>query len=424
MFQVLSNAWALLIGIGLLMFGNGLQGTLLGVRGAFEGFSTFTMSIVMSAYFIGLLLGSYFAPGMIRRVGHVRVFAALASLISAMMILFPAIAHPAVWVFGRLVVGFCFSGVYVTAESWLNDATDNENRGKALSLYLVVMTLGFVGAQGVILVGTPGDYLPFVIASIAVSISFAPILLSISPVPAFETSKPMAMTELFKTSPLGCVGLFLLGGIFSAQFGMSAVYATSAGLNLQQIAIFSAAFYVGALCLQFPIGWLSDRMERRLLILIVAGIGSAASLAGMYMGGNFYLLVASAFVIGGLVNPLYGLLLAHANDYLAHEDMASAAGSLLFINGLGASAGPLIIGWLMSDAVVGPSGFFLFMAVLLGVMAVYAMYRSTQRAAIPAEDTGITPMVAPTASPVAVEFAQEYAIDTELEEQETAEGNA
>ena len=231
------------------------------------------------------------------------------------------------------------------------------------------------------------------------------------------------MRELFKLSPLGCVGLFLLGGIFSAQFGMASVYATSAGLELTQITMFTASFFVGALFLQFPIGWLSDRMERRRLILIVAGSAGGASLAAMILGVNFYLLLALSFLIGGLVNPLYGLLLAHANDYLEHDDMASAAGSLLFINGLGASLGPIVIGWMMADDVFGPSGFFLFMAILLGLMALYAAYRATQRAAIPVEETGITPVMSPTATPVAVEFAQEYAIEYELEEQETAEGN-
>jgi len=420
MFQVLSSAWALLLGIGLLMLGNGLQGTLLGVRGDIEGYSEFMMSLIIAGYFIGLLIGSWMAPGMIRRVGHVRVFAALASLISAVMVIYPAIPNPIVWIIGRIVVGFCFSGVYVTAESWLNNAADNQNRGKALSLYMVVMTLGLVAAQGFILIGDPAGYLPFVIASIAVSISFAPILLSISPTPAFETAKRMTLRQLMDASPLGCVGLFLLGGAFSAQFGMAAVYATSVGLETYQISMFTASFFVGALFLQFPLGWISDRMERRVLIIFVAGTASAASIMAMILGGSFVMLLASSFVIGGLVNPLYSLLLAHTNDYLEHDDMAAASGGLVFINGLGASSGPLIIGWLMSDSVIGPNGFFLFMAVLLGALVIYAAYRSTQRATVPLEETGVMPVMSPTATSVAVEFAQEYAIETELEEQENA----
>ncbi len=420
MLQVLSSAWALLLGMGMLMIGNGMQGTILGVRGAMEGFSTLQMSFVMSAYFVGFLGGSRLAPEMIRRVGHVRVFAALASLISAVMILYPAVANPIAWMLGRVLIGFCFSGVYVTAESWLNNAADNANRGKALSLYMIVQTFGIVSAQALMLVGDPAGYETFVIASIVVSVSFAPILLSISPTPAFDTTKPMSLRELMKASPLGCVGMFMLGGVFSAQFGMSAVYAAEAGLTLSQISIFIATFYIGAIILQYPLGWMSDWMDRRVLVLAVSALGGGAAIMGMMMGADYTFLLVAAFFIGGMSNPLYSLLIAHTNDYLDHDDMAAASGGLVFINGLGAIAGPLITGWMMSDAAFGPAGYFLFMAVLLIVLAVYALYRTTQRAAIPVEETGIMSPMALTGSPVVVEFAQEYAIETEIEEQEAA----
>ncbi len=420
MFQVLSSAWALLLGMGLLMVGNGLQGTLLGVRGEIEGFSTLQMSFVMSAYFVGFLGGSKMAPDLIRRVGHVRVFAALASFISAVMILYPAFANPGAWILGRVIIGFCFSGVYVTAESWLNNAADNENRGKALSLYMIVQMAGIVSAQGLLLVGDPAGYETFVIASVLVSVSFAPILLSISPTPAFDTAKPMTLRQLFDTSPLGCVGMFLLGGVFSAQFGMSAVYGAEAGLSLLEISIFVATFYIGATLLQYPLGWISDRMDRRVLVMVIAAIGALGGGIGMKFGMQFELLLIAAFLIGGMTSPLYSLLIAHTNDYLDHDDMAAASGGLVFINGLGAIAGPVVVGWLMGEAVFGPQGYFMFMAVLLTALAIYAGYRTTQRAAIPIEDTGIMAPMAPTASPVSVEFAQEYAIETELEEQEDA----
>ena len=416
MLQVLSSAWALLLGVGLLMVGNGLQGTLLGVRGRIEGFSTLEMSTVMSAYFIGFLGGSRIAPELIRRVGHVRVFAALASFISAVMILYPMVATPAAWVLGRVAIGFCFSGVYVTAESWLNNAASNDNRGKALSLYMIVQMLGIVSAQALLLVGDPAGYETFVIASVLVSVSFGPILLSISPTPAFDSAKPMSLRELMAASPLGCVGMFLLGGIFSAQFGMSAVYGAAAGLSLAAISAFVAAFHLGALVLQYPLGWLSDRMDRRQLILIAAALGGLGALAGMTMGHRFAVLLAAGFVIGGMSIPLYSLLIAYANDYLAPEDMAAASGGLVFINGLGAIAGPLITGWLMGDAVFGPAGFFLFMAVLLFVLVGYGLWRMPRRAPAPLAETGAVATLYPTASPVAVELAQEYAAEAQAEE--------
>lgn len=415
MLQVLKSSWALLLGMLLLMIGNGLQGTLLGVRGGLEGFTPFTMSIVMSAYFVGFLGGSRATPEMIRRVGHVRVFAALASFISAVLILYPVFTHPAAWALGRVVVGFCFAGVYVTAESWLNNGATNENRGKALSIYMIVQMVGIVSAQGMLAMGDPSGYVLFVIASVAVSISFAPILLSISPTPAFETTKPMSLRELYQLSPLGCVGMFLLGGVFSAQFGMSAIYGTEMGLSLGQISFFVSMIFFGALVMQFPIGWVSDRMDRRILIMGIALVGGIGSVLGFAYGDNFLLLLTAAFLLGGMANPLYALLIAYTNDFLEHEDMAAASGGLMFINGLGAITGPLIIGWLMGQ--IGPSGFFLFLAGLMFTLAGYAAYRMTQRAATPVEETGSYSPVTPSASPVAVELAQEVFIETALEEE-------
>ncbi|MEL6564543.1 MAG: MFS transporter [Pseudomonadota bacterium] len=420
MFQVLTSAWALLMGMFLLMIGNGMQGTLLGIRGEIEGFSTLEMSIIMSAYFAGFLGGSRMAPRMIRRVGHVRVFAALASLISAVMILYPTFADPWIWTLGRVLIGFCFSAVYVTAESWLNDAADNSNRGKALSLYMVVMTVGIVVSQYLLLTADPSGFVLFVIPSVLVSLAITPILLSISPVPAFDTTKPMTLRELFHVSPLGCVGMFLLGGVFAAQFGMAPVYGTEAQLSIAQISTFVSTFFIGAVLLQYPIGWLSDRFDRRLLILAVAVIGTVGSILGLALGGNFGLLLASAFIVGGMSNPLYSLLLAHTNDFLDHDDMAAASGGLVFINGLGAVAGPLIVGALMER--VGPGGFYMFTAVLFAVLVGYAGYRMTQRATIAVEDTGAyVAMSQATMTPVAMEIAQEYAIDVELEAENPAD---
>ncbi|ABG32516.1 MFS transporter [Roseobacter denitrificans] len=414
MFQVLTSAWALLLGMCLLMVGNGMQGTLLGIRGEIEGFSTLEMSIVMSAYFVGFLGGSRMAPGMIRRVGHVRVFAALASLISAVMILYPTFAEVWLWTLGRVLIGFCFSAVYVTAESWLNNAATNENRGQTLSLYMIVQTAGIVISQALLLTADPSGYVLFVIPSVLVSIAVTPILLSISPTPAFDMTKPMSLKELAGVSPLGCVGMFLLGGIFSAQFGMASVYGAKAGLSVAQISTFVAMFFVGSVLLQYPIGWISDRMDRRFLILIVAAIGAGGSALGMVLGHNFAFLLASAFIVGGMSNPLYSLLIAHTNDFLQHEDMAAASGGLIFINGLGAIAGPLITGSLMD--VVGPSGFYLFTAILFVALVAYAAYRSTRRSAIAVEDTGAYVAVTPSYTSVALEYAQEYAIETEKED--------
>jgi len=394
----------------LLMLGNGLQGSLLGVRGSSLGFTAIEMSVVMSAYFAGFLIASRVTPNMIRRVGHVRVFAALGSLVSAALLLFPTFQDPIAWSLGRVVIGFCFCGVYVTAESWLNNSATNETRGQALSAYMIVQMLGIIIAQGLLVVPDPTGYLLFVIPSVLVSVAFAPILLSISPTPAFESTKRMTLLELYHVSPLGCVGMFLMGSVFAAQFGMAAVYATEAGLSLAQIPLFTAIFYIGAMLFQYPVGWLSDRFDRRILIALSALIAGLASVLGMVFGDSYVTLLVAAFLIGGLSNPLYSLLIAYTNDFLQHEDMAAASAGLLFVNGVGAITGPLIIGYAMQ--VMGPPGYFVLLAFMLLTLTAYAVYRMTQRRAPSSEDTIAYQSMMPTASPVTVEIASEWAIET------------
>ena len=416
MLYVIRSSWPLLLGMLLLMVGNGLQGTLLGVRGDIEGFSTFWMSVIMSAYFLGFLGGSQMAPDLIRRVGHIRTFAALGSVISAVLILYPAIADPIAWTLLRVVIGFCFSAVYVTAESWLNNSASNETRGQALSLYMIVQMSGLVAAQGLLVLGDPSGYILFVVLSVLVSLSFAPILLSVTPTPAFETTEPMSFFEVFHLSPLGCIGIFVMGAVYAALFGMSAVYGTQSDLSLAEISLFVGAIYVGGLLFQFPIGWISDRMDRRVLIAGVSAIGTVAAISAVY-SSSFYLLLIAAFAVGAMANPLYALLLAHTNDFLEPDQMAAAGGRLQFINGVGAVTGPLIVGALMGW--FGPKGFFLYLAVLMAGLAIYAGFRMTRRPSTATEDTISYAPVLASASAVAVEVAQEVfaeATQDELDE--------
>jgi len=407
MLNVLSSTWALLLGMLLLMLGNGMQGTLLGIRGAIEGFSTTEMSIVMSCYFVGFLFGSRMAPELIRRVGHVRVFAALGSLVSAVLILYAATPIWWAWALMRVLIGFSFSGVYITAESWLNNASSND-RGKALSLYLMVQMLGIITAQALLNLADPAGYILFVIPSVLVSLAFTPILLSISPAPAFDTTRRLSFRALYEISPLGFVGMFLLGAIFSAQFGMASVWATQVGMNVRDLSIFVGGIYVGGLVLQYPIGLLSDRMDRRLMILAVSIAGGCVLMIPVLFDVPFAVLVLVGAIAGGTSNPLYSLLLAYVNDYTDHSEMAAASGGLMFVNGLGAISGPLITGWMMS--VIGPSGFFLFMALIFGVLVAYNLYRMVERPASPDQQGSYTAL-SPTSSMITVEAALEESVE-------------
>jgi MFS family permease len=403
MLGVLRDSWPLLLGMLLLMLGNGLQGTLLGVRGAMEGMTPGAIAAVMSAYSAGLLIGARVTPRMIRRVGHVRVFAALASVISAAFVLYPVFPDPFVWAALRAVVGFCFCGVYVTAESWLNDRATNETRGQAMSAYMVVTMGGIVAAQGLLLAADPGGYTLFVLISVLVSVAVAPMLLSVSPAPPFQATRRMSLGALFRASPLGCVSAFMLGGIYAALFNMVAVYGVARGFSVSQISALVGAIYLGGLLFQWPVGLISDRTDRRRLIVALCAAGAA--MAGAASVGGFATVVGAAFLLGGAVNPLYSLTIAYTNDFLTTEEMPAAAGGLLFLNGLGAIGGPLAVGALMER--FGAGAFFVYVAALLVAVGLYGLWRMTRRPAPSADATGPFAMISPSASPVAVEATQE-----------------
>ncbi len=409
MVQVFSGIWALLLGVVLIMLGNGMHFTLIGLRGGIEGFSAAELAVVTSGYFLGFLSGAQLTPRLIRRVGHVRVFAALGSFMSAGLIAFPLATEPWAWTLLRVLVGFCMSGIYVAAESWLNNAATNETRGKVLSAYMIAQTLGIIGAQGLLTLGDAGNSALFIVASILVSISFAPILLSVAPAPAVDVASPMPLRKLFLGSPLGTVGIFLLGGVYATQSGMAAVFGDQIGLSAAQIALFVAMLFGGALVLQYPIGWLSDRVDRRKLIFAAAAIGATSCALGGLLGGGLWALLAAAFATGGVTAPLYALFLAYTNDYLSADDMPAASGGLVFTFGLGAISGPLAAGWAMQG--LGPYAFWLVMAVCFAAIALYALYRMTRRAAAPASETESYLAVLPTTSPVAVEAAGAWAAD-------------
>ena len=423
MINMLASVWALLLGIVLIMLGNGMHFTLMGLRGGIEGFSSAELSIVTSGYFLGFLSGARYTPVLIQRVGHVRVFAALGSFISAALIAFTLWAEPWSWTVLRIIIGFCMSGVYVVAESWLNNATTNENRGKMLSAYMLAQTLGIIGAQGLLTLGDAANAALFIGASILVSISFAPILLSIQPAPAVEVTKPGGLKDLFHASPLGTVGIFLLGSIYASQSGMGAVFGSEIGLSANQIALFVAMLFGGAMLLQVPIGWLSDRTDRRKVICGTAFLGAAACGFGwMAQSPPAWLVVdplvpimGAAFFAGGMTTPLYALLLAYTNDNVPAEDMPAISGGLVFTFGLGAILGPIAVG-LSMDA-IGPFAFWIVLGGTFLAITLYALYRMSQTDATPASETDAYVNLVPTASIVAVEDATNWAAENaEIEE--------
>ena len=407
--QTVLGILPLLVGIFFIMLGNGMHFTLVGLRGNIEDFSAGALAIVTSAYFGGCLVGARTAPKLIQRVGHIRVFAAVGSFLSASLIALPLVVDPWVWTLLRALIGFCMAGIYVTAESWLNAEATNENRGTILSIYMIAQTLGMISAQGLLMLGDASTASLFIVASILVSISFGPILLSVSSTPIVEMSCSMPLRDLVRVAPLGTVGVFFLGTIFATQAGMGPVFASQIGFSAQQVSLFMAVLFVGPLLFQVPIGWISDRVDRRRVIFVTSALGAVFCLLGWTVSEGRGHLFIIAFLTGGVTMPLYALLLAYANDALSREDMPAASGGLALTFGCGAILGPLAAGFLMQ--VFGSYMFWIILAATFLMIAIFALYRMTQSTVRSPGETESYLSVLPTASQVAVAAAGTWSAD-------------
>lgn len=395
---------ALFFGIALMMAGNGLQGSLLGLRASLEGFDTNVLGFVMSGYFVGFLAGSLFAPRVVARVGHIRVFAALASLASISILVHSVFIDPWVWGAMRIVTGFCYAGLYIVSESWLNDMSDNANRGRLLSIYMVVQMGAVAGGQYLLGVSDPSGANLFMLIAVLVSLAVLPLCLSASRTPDFSTPETMSFRELFRLSPLGSAGMVMSGVANGALFGFGAVYAQRAGFTITEISTFMAVMFLGGMVLQWPIGRVSDMIDRRLVILFVtiaatlvaavAAILPEPAPLSVQPGGEervIWPILAAAALFGGLSIPHYSLFTAHVNDRVPIRKMVAASSALVFLNGVGAIAGPNIAALLMGQA--GPSGFFITLAgvhAAIGLMTGFRMLR--RRAPQPAEQADFVAM--------------------------------
>ncbi|MDX1541975.1 MAG: MFS transporter, partial [Geminicoccaceae bacterium] len=342
MISALATSWALLLGMALLMLGNGLQGTLLGVRANLEGFSTTITGILMSGYFAGFLIGSVLAPRLVQRVGHARTFAALASLASTAILAHSVFVEPITWVLMRLVSGFCYAGLYVVAESWLNEQATNETRGQLLSIYMVV-SLGGMGLGQILLnAADPAGSELFILVSVLVSLALLPMLLSVIPGPPIEVGGRRAgIRELLRASPTGVIGMFMTLTAQGAFTGMGAVYAGRAGLDVREISFFMGVMVLGGVLLQWPIGRLSDRFDRRRVMTCVTLLAGLLAGSATLVEPSSPLMLVLVGLYGGMAMPMYSLCIAYTNDYLNHDQMVEASGTLVLVAGLGASLGPV-----------------------------------------------------------------------------------
>ena len=415
--SVLRVTWALFLGLLIIMMANGLQGVLLAVRGGIEFFSTTSMGFVMSGYFAGFLFGAAITQRLVNNVGHVRVFAAMASLASVSAVLHATLVDPWSWTIMRILTGVSFAGIYIISESWLNDKATNATRGALLALYMVVLQAGAASGQMVLNVADPAGYDLFVICSVLVSLALIPLLLSASPAPAIESPKKITVRELYRASPLGAVGVFMVGSVMASVFGISGIYATQEGFTLFQVSLFSAMGFVGAMVFQYPMGWLSDRFDRRLVLTVAsAAAGGLAVLCFVIADSlGFYVIMGLFVVYVGMAMPQYAIAVAHTNDHLEKDQMVGASSTMYIIAGVGSTIGPIAASYVM-DMTDAPRTYFAYLAMLHAALLIFALYRMTRRAAMPLDEQGPSVPFTHSGTVASTMIAEEYQEALESEE--------
>jgi MFS family permease len=385
--SAIARTWPLLLGMGVLMLGAGLQSTLLGLRATLEGFPTLVTGFVMSGYYVGYVFGTMIAPPLLRQLGHIRVFATLAAIASAAILVQGCFVNPWIWGAMRLLSGVCFAGIYVVAESWLNDRASRANRGRVFAVYMLVLYIGLGAAQFLLLLANPQTATPFMLVAVLISLAMVPIVVSAQQVPEHAVPRKVRLRELYQNSPLGVVAVTVSGLISAIIFSMGPVYARLSGLQTRGVAAFMAASILAAVVTQYPVGRLSDRMDRRTVIAAVCTL--AMILAGSivaFPGMPHFLFLGLAALFSGFSLTLYSLSVSHVNDKLEPAQMVAASSALLLLNGTAAALGPVLAGSLI--AAFGPPAYFATLAALSGTLAIYDLWRKARRRPVPPSQKG------------------------------------
>ncbi len=382
--QILSIS-SLLMGMSMLLIGNSLQGTLIAVRAVGESFSANSIGIMASGYFFGFVAGTLVTAYLIERAGHIRGFTALASLASAAALGHIIIIDPIAWTIFRAISGFCFAGIYMVIESWLNERATNETRGQVLSAYMIVNLLSLTIGQFLISFADPLGYVLFCIVSILVSIAIIPVSVTRTVAPIPQKPKPLPIRKLFMISPLGFIGCLSYGLAMGAFWGLAPVFAGQIGLDINGVALFMSLCILGGGLMQWPMGWLSDHFDRRVVLTIAAFCGAGMSVLVAFGGGiKPELLLYLAIVFGAATFPIYAVTVSHANDYVEADERVLVSGTLLLTYGAGAVIGPVLAGLIMNQ--IGAAGLFYYIGGVFFLVGCYALWRMTRRAAPLSED--------------------------------------
>ncbi len=385
--SVFAATWQLLLGMGILMLGAGLTSTEISLRATLEGFSAPVTGVVMSCYYLGYLFGTAAAPLLVRRVGHIRVFAAMAAMAAATILIQGIFINPVIWGLLRGISGLCFAGIYVVAESWLNDRSSRVTRGVLLAVYMVVLYIGLGCAQFLLIPADPKTDRPFMLAAVMISLAMVPIVISVQSAPAISVPRKVSYRELYRDSPLGVVAVTVSGMITSSVYSMGPLFAQRSGLGTSGVALFMAVSILAAVLGQFPAGMLSDRMDRRTVIAgvcLIAALGAGALALFPHMPRPLFYIGTGLF--SAMSFTLYSLGVSHVNDQLEPAQMVAASSALLRVNGLGAAVSPVLLGGLIEH--FGTVAYFGALAVLSLLLTLFDLWRKRRSEPVPADLKG------------------------------------
>ncbi|SMX46762.1 MFS transporter [Maliponia aquimaris] len=376
---------ALLFGSALLLFAGGMHSLILPVRGVAEGFSSTSLGLLGTGWAVGYVLGCLYVPRMVGSVGHIRTFGVMCAFAAVAILLQALVVRPEVWIPVRAVSGFCFAGAAMIVESWLSDRANPQNRGRIFGIYTMVNLGATTAGQMAIALGDASGFLFFAVAAIVYSLALVPTALSTSASPAPLTSVRLNLPLLWRNSPVAVAACFLVG-ISNGSFGtLAAVYAGQVGLTLSAIALFSSIPVLAGALAQIPVGYASDRMDRRKVLVLVAVVALAADLGFLFATPQDQLTnLILVSVFGAAIYSMYPILIAHANDHAPQGTAIQVSGGLLMVFGVGNIIGPLIAGVAMGQT--GAQGLFLTTVVGHVVMILYTLRRITKRAAVKDKD--------------------------------------
>lgn len=382
---------SLLVGVTLLLLGHGLLNTLLTLRGVAEGYSTGMIGLLMSGYFSGFLIGTWLAPSLIRRIGHIRTFSFYAALAATAVLLHVMIVNPWVWLVLRVMYGVALVTLYIVIESWLNAQVNGEKRGQVFAIYMAVNLGSLAAAQQLLGLDSPMAFTLFALATMLIGGAMMPITLTRQPQPALPDVPSTDLLQLARVAPLPLMAAGISGFALGGFWGLAPVYAGQVGFDAAGVGLMMSVTILGGAVLQWPIGLLSDRFERRIVLLWVVTLAAALPLVATILEAS-NLLLGLMFVWGGLAFSIYSIAVAQMVDHLNPDEILSGSSGLLLSNGFGAALGPVAAGGLMHLG--GPVALPLFYAVSLGVLAFYAFYRPRRVMDLVTEPHGhFTPML-------------------------------